>query len=148
MAPTVVGSWELGYSAPLTESYLWAWPLRDFGVVDWRMWPVSGIKCPEQQVSLTEYPTIDDALAGLTGQRVYLEPSNGTFPLDPIWLHDFEHPEDAIYIFGSVYFNPTVGRLTENDLVVQMPTLHDTGVPFPHQICVAVLYDRLVKSWQ
>lgn len=146
--PTVVGSWELGYNAPLNESYLWAYPLRDFGVVDWRMWPVSGIKCPDQKVELTEYPDIDAALDGLTGTRIFVEPSKTNFPLDVTWLHEFDHPEDAIYIFGSAHFNPTVGRITENDMALQMPTLNNDGVLWPHQVMVAVLYDRLVKSWR
>jgi len=146
---TVVGAWELGDSvSPLTESYLWAWPLREFGVTEWRMWPVSGIRCPERTVTLTEFHDINAALEGLSGQRVFLEPDNSSFPLDTIMLHEFEHPEDAIYIFGSNHFNPTVGRITDDDVALQLPTVKNSGVLWPHQVMVTVLYDRLVKSWR
>jgi len=148
-APTVIGSWELGYSAPLTESYLWAWPLREFEVTDWRMWPISGIRCPEQRVTLTEYPTINDALEGVKS-RIFLEPRNTSypFPSESIWLPDFEHPEEAVYVFGSNHFNPTIARVRPEDVVVTMPTVENSGVLWSHQVMVSVLYDRMVKSWR
>lgn len=149
MSITVVGHWELGYSAPLTELLLWAWPLREFAVEDWRMWPVSGVRNAESRsVTLTEFENIDAALEGLSGTRVFVEPDNPSFPLDTVMLHKFEHPEDAIYIFGSNHFNPTVGRITDRDVALQVPTVDNRGVLWAHQVMVTVLYDRLVKSWR
>ena len=147
MTVTIVGHWELSWNTPIKEAELWAIPMRDFGVYEWRMWPVSGILNQEQQVHLTEYPDLDVALKGLPGRRVFLE-ADGHFPLATTQLHEYEHPEDAVYIFGSAHFNAALARRTDADDAVQVPTVENAGALWPHQVMVAVLYDRLVKSWR
>jgi hypothetical protein len=147
---TVVGRWELEWNVPQQESVLWAFPLRDFGVTDWRMWPVTGIRCPESQVTLTEGHTLDELLPE-AGVRVYLEPvcPNFPFPFPNRPLHEFEHPADAVYVFGSAHFNPTVGnRVREQDHIVTLQTVQNGGVLWPHQVLTTVLHDRLVKQWR
>ena len=44
----VAGHWELSWNAPIKEVELWNFPLRDFNVSEWYMWPVSGIKHNEK----------------------------------------------------------------------------------------------------
>lgn len=151
MGITVVGNWELGWNAPIKEVELWNFVLREFNVTDWWMWPVSGVRNSEEQqgVHLEERADLSTILSEVTGPRVFVEPRNTTFPqtLDSTWLHDFAHPDDAVYIFGSVYHNPVVSHWQEGELKVTLKTERDDGVPWPHQILLALLYDRMVKAW-
>jgi hypothetical protein len=145
---SVAAHWEQSWNVPLSEATLWAWPLRDFGVSDWRMWPVSGIRCPEQRVELREYESMRELLPALPADRevVFIEPADQNFPVeDRVLLPDFDHPENAAYIFGSNHFNPTVAHRT-NEPVVTIPTVENSGVIWSHQCLVTVLYDRLVKA--
>lgn len=130
---------------------MWAWPIREFGGSDWRMWPVSGVQCPDQSVTLTEYHSVQEMLADLPDDyvRVFLEPDSKMFPLDaPTLLPDFEHPNKAAYIFGSNHFNPTIANRRPGDPAVVLPTICNSGVLWASQVAVVLLYDRLVKAWQ
>ena len=140
----VLAHWEWRDMVPMTEAPLWSLPLRDFGVVDWRMVPVSGIRNPEQQVELREYPTYDAALEECTLQRVFIEPRTAHQNPDTIWLSEFEHPEDCVYIFGSAHYNPTLFHRRPGDPVVSIQTKQDRGVLWSHQAACIALYDR----WQ
>jgi len=146
---TIVGAWELGWNAPIKEVEQWELVLREFNVTDLWMWPITGIHVHEQSVNLHERQTLTEILAEVTGPRVFVEPRNPTFPqtLDSEWLHDFAHPDDAVYIFGSAYHNPVVSHWREGDLRVTIKTERDDGVLWPHQVLLALLYDRMVKSW-
>ena len=146
----VAGHWEIGYSTPIQEANYWNLVLRDFGVSEWAMWPVSGVRHNEQhKVRLREFhdlPAILDHYAHLP--RVYLEPRRSFGSDETTWLHDFKHPEDCLYIFGSAHFNPTIGHVQDRDSVVSIATVDNAGVPWAFQCLMVVLYDRLVKSWQ
>lgn len=139
----VAGNWELSWNTPIKEAELWNLPLRDFGVTDWWMWPVSGIRQNEQSVTLHERHSIDDILhenEHLTW--VFLEPGGDS-------LHEFNHPQDVMYVFGSAHHNPVARGLPRTgDKVITLPTINNDGVLWPHQVLVTLLYDRLVKSWQ
>ena len=150
MTVTVVGHWELSWNTPIKEADLWDLPLRDFGVSDWWMWPVTGIRHGEQKVTLRERASLAEILEEVSGTRVFVEPRNEHFDssMTSVDLQNFSHPEDSLYIFGSAHFNPTVAHKKGDDLGVTLPTVENNGVLWPHQVLVAVLYDRLVKSWQ
>jgi hypothetical protein len=145
----IAGHWELSWNTPIKEADLWNLPLRDFGVDEWWMWPVSGIRNSEPQVSFNEVETFAEILQRFSDfTKVFVEPRS-PFPLESKDLHEFDHPEeDCVYIFGSAHFNPTVANKTDEDLAVTIPTAQNSGVLWPHQCAVTVLYDRLVKSWQ
>lgn len=145
----VVGGWELGWSAPIKEVELWMFVLREFDVSDWWMWPISGIRNPEADVRLHERDTLDEILAEVPGTRVFVEPRNSSHPasLDSTWLHDFEHPDDAVYIFGTAYHNPVIAH-KGGDIQVTIKTERDNGVLWPHQCLLCILHDRMVKSWR
>ena len=148
MSVTVIGNWELSWNTPLKESELWNFPLRDFGVKEWKMTPVTGIRQKEQPVNLVEYHRFEDMLADTIGTRVFVEAPNQHNRITPTLLQDFEHPEDAIYIFGSAHLNPCMLYAKEGDLGITLPTKLNNGVLWPHQVLVEILYDRLVKSWR
>jgi hypothetical protein len=104
---------------------------------------------PEPQVTLTEfkdYQTLLDVNPDLP--RVFLEPKTKKFNPDTIWLHDFHHPLDCIYILGSAHYNPTLKHKRDIDTIVSIKTMQDGGVLWSNQCMLLVLYDRMIKSWQ
>lgn len=142
----IAGHWEIGYKAPVMEAYEWAFPLRDFGVTEWAMCPVSGVRNPDKQVNLKEFPNYKEMLDYYSDlQRVYLEPRNNKYNPETVWLHDFEHPDDCIYIFGSAHKNPTIGTLRDEDVVVSIKTKLDNGVLWSNQCVTVLLYDRMIR---
>ena len=141
----VAGIWETGWNVPLSESYLWSFPLREFGVAEWAMSPVTGITHNEKWsgMNLTEYEEISDMVEKFSEgyTRVFID-EKGSIP-----LHEFEHPEKAVYFFGKAGRTPAEYK-KEGDLSVKIITVANNGVMWPHQCLVAVLHDRLVKSWR
>jgi len=144
----VVGNWELSWNTPIKEAELWQFPLREFRIPSWWMWPVTGIRCGEQALDLQERETLAEILEELEGTpRVFFEPKSVQHRREPEDLRDFRHPEDVVYIFGSVPFCP-VPYAREEDAVVLLPTLDNKGTLWPHQVLVTLLYDRMVKGWR
>jgi tRNA(Leu) C34 or U34 (ribose-2'-O)-methylase TrmL len=148
MAVKILGSWEIGYHAPVTEQYYWSLAIRDFGVSDWNMIPKSGIRNLEHQVNLTEWNNYDEFFEenkDLT--RVFIEPRTAHQTPNTTWLHEFEHPENCVYVFGSAHYNPTIKHAREQDYIVSIKTKHDKGVLWADQCVAIVLYER-EKQWQ
>lgn len=151
MTVHVVGRWEWGYLSPMVEANLWNLVMRDFDVSEWWMNPVSGVRNNEEKyVNLHERNHYQDVMNDIdpTLQRVFLEPHTSTSAADPIWLHDFVHPENCIYVFGSAHYNPTIDTTVNRpeDVVVTIKTQNDAGVLWSNQCLLAVLYDRYIKS--
>lgn len=146
----VLGHWEIGYMTPIQEQYYWSWVLRDFNVSDWLMTPVSGIShYQETKVNLKEFKDFKSALEKNDSlKRVFLEPRTKHQNPDTTWLHDFEHPEDCIYVFGSAHSNPTLANFREQDEIVSIKTLDDRGVLWANQALAITLYDRMIKLWR
>lgn len=146
MVVKVAGHWEIGYHAPITEVYYWGFVLREFRVEDWLMAPVSGIKNPEERgVNLTEFPDYDSMLESCGDlTRVFLEPRTRHQNPDTIWLHEFEHPENCVYIFGSAHCNPTIRHKREGDYVVSIKTPREGSVLWSNQCLALTLYDRMI----
>lgn len=147
----VAGRWELEWNTPEKEVHLWSLLLRDFQISNWYMWPVTGITHSESSwVNLHEYDSLPKILS-LPEQkpltRVFFEPYNPVQqPEQGIDLRDLKHPTNALYIFGSAHFNPVPGNMTKDDILVQVPTIENKGVLWPHQCLAICLYDRLVKN--
>lgn len=144
----ILGHWEIGYHAPITEQYYWSLPIRDFGIKDWNMVPVSGVHCREREVNLTEWKSYEEFFNKHPDLiRVFIEPRTKQYNPDTVWLNEFEHPEDCVYVFGSAHFNPTIGFKREQDTVVSIKTAQDKGVLWADQAMCIVLYER-AKQWQ
>jgi hypothetical protein len=77
---------------------------------------------------------------------VYLEPSY--IDVNSISLHDFEHPESAIYVVGADRATiPVAGR--ENAKWVYIPSNMESGYSMYAETAIMFpLYDRSVKTWQ
>jgi len=145
----VIGHWDIGYHAPITEQYYWNLPLRDFGVDEWWMNPISGIKnAEENRVPLKEGKDYDDIFNQIEPdlKRVFIEPRTQHHNPDTIWLHEYEHPKDCVYIFGSAHYNPTLLHKRDEDDVVSIKTKDDKGVLWADQCLCIVMYDRIMKD--
>jgi hypothetical protein len=128
----VAGIWERGWMAPITEFDLWAFPLRDFGVDEWIMTPVSGIA--EKVTEFKNMGAVIEANSDLI--PVYVD-EKGETPLS-----QFEHPDNALYILGKA------GRSEfRKGISVKIETKEDSGLLWPHQAICVVLYDRKSKAW-
>lgn len=144
MSVKVAGLWELGWNTPLTESWLWSFVLRDFGVGEWAMQPVTGIIHTDAwsgELILTEYNSIETMVEEFSGDftRVYVDEA-GEIPLS-----EFQHPEDAVYFFGKAGRTPLQYKRPE-DFSIRLVTIKNTGVLWPHQCLTTVLHDRLIKN--
>lgn len=148
----VAGHWELGWNTPIKEIELWNLLLGEWGITNMYIWPVSGIKQHEHNLNLHERDSFkdiinDDGVKGLT--RVYFEPYNSFNQKERgIDLREFEHPKNVLYIFGSNHFNPVIANKKEGDFVVQIPTIHNRAILWPHQCLAICCYDRLLKGWE
>ena len=149
MSVKVAGHWEIGYMTPIMEANFWNLVLRDFEVSEWYMTPISGVKQNETQtINLIEKDDYADVFAENENLvRVFIEPRTAKQP-DTTWLHEFKHPKNCIYIFGSAHYNPTITHKRKQDFVVSIKTVQDRGVLWSNQCLLLVLYDRMIKSWQ
>ena len=143
----VAAHWDLSYVSPITEIYMWAWPMRDMKVETLRMTPVSGIKNPERSVTLEEFPSCQDMLCADELPRVFFEPRTAHQNPNTTWLRDYEHPDDCVYVFGSHHYNPSLRHRRPEDPVVTIETPKNNGVLWSNQCMVVVLHDRLMKRW-
>ena len=133
----VVGTWELGYNTHITEFDAWAFPLRDFGVDEFIMTPVSGIDRKKFFKEAKDIPTVIAENPDLV--PVFLDEEGTTL------LSDFEHPENVLYVLGKASYSPW-RSCGSNGISVKIPTIQQGGLLWPHQaICIA-LYDRMMKG--
>lgn len=145
---SILGHWELSYHVPITEQYYWSLPIRDFAVVDWNMVPITGIHNAEHQVNLTEWESYGKYFENNKDQiRVFIEPRTKHQNPETIWLEEFKHPKDCVYIFGSAHYNPTIAHCRDQDSVVSIKTVQDKGVLWADQAMCITLYERS-KQWQ
>ena len=126
----VVGLWEFGWFAPITEQNLWQFPLREFGVTEWIMCPETGLPGVVQAADVTD--ALDDRPA------VFLD-ENGEFPLD-----EFDHPDDVTYVFGKSG-RSVLSAMRPDDVSVRVSTPTGQGMMWAHQTLVVVLHDREAK---
>lgn len=134
MGIEVAGIWEEGWNTPIKEADLWEMGARAFEVDAINMSPVSGIA----RKRITEYHSMEVVITAkphLT--RVYVD-ENGA-----VELADFEHPTDALYIFGKCGQSPFM-QDTEGHLSVRIDC-PKMGMFWPHQAMVLVLRDRSLK---
>jgi len=76
-------------------------------------------------------------------QRILVQPRNGRHVRGESSLIGFQHPENAVYVFG-----PDMGHLQkgeEFDHSVYVPQLKTNVTLWSHQAAAIVLYDRMLK---
>lgn len=131
----IAGHWDLGWNTPIKEVELWEFPLRDFDVNEFYMCPVSGINHKVKERKNIE-KVIEENL-DLT--IIFCDERADTL------LSDFEHPENALYIFGRANFSPFLALKRDQDPSVKIETVANGGMLWGHQAASIILYDRMMK---
>jgi len=130
----VAGVWELGWNTPILEHDLWEFPLREFGVDEFIMTPITGIK-----KEVTEFNNIQEVIDANSDLTVILVDERGDETLE-----SFEHPENVLYICGRASTSPYQSFKSEyRSLRIETPL--NKGMIWPHQAMNIILYDRMKK---
>lgn len=131
----VAGLWELGHNVPLQEAYLWEMVVRDFMVDEWHMSPVTGIDKPR----VTEWADADEMLCSLRDRFDLVFVTEG----DHLELGEFNHPQDACYVFGKCNWSPFMAlAVPGSDWALRIKTPADKALLWPHQCAATVLWHR------
>lgn len=126
----VGGTWELGWSAPKTEMDLWWAVMRTYEIPMLHMTPVSGVK----HKMLTEHDSFEAMLATTELTPVFVDENA------ECELMEFEHPQDALYLFGKATYSPfSQLALGYHALRIEAPKV---GMLWPHQALALVMHDR------
>ena len=143
MTVRVAGLWEWGWNVPMKEIEQWEYMLKDYGVVNLYMSPITGIQDPFVKESASVEPVLTQAITdNLT--IVYLD-EKATTTLD----HTTTHPENVLYVFGRASHSPFTSYYDagRGDLAWKIPFKREKPAGFwPHQACAIVLHERL-KQW-
>lgn len=125
--------WEQGWFDFKTELNLWHFPLRDLGVDEFAMTPISGLN----NNKVKEFHSVEELI-----QHYDLPIIVGTEDGEET-LQEFKHPKDALYIF-----NRTSGGVLPitPDHTLRIETKLNKGMLWGHQAASIILYDRLIKD--
>lgn len=135
------GLWELGWQTPLKEIDLWEYPLRDFGVDELIMSPISGIR----NSFVKEVHDLGEELINLRNNNYTIVFVDEFGKED---LKSFNHPKDnVVYVFGKATLSPMIGYGIEGDQSLKITTIKNEGLLWPHQAACLILYDRMMKSF-
>lgn len=129
----VAGQWELGWNTPIKEVELWQFMLRDFGVAQFYMFPVSGIASNQ----VKERSSLEDIIKEFSDHIPVFIDERGEIDLE-----DFVHPENALYITGIANDK----SLPEEYKSIKIRTVANKGLLWSHQALSIVLYDKLIKD--
>lgn len=129
----VAGIWELGWNTPIKEYDLWYYPMRDFGVDEIAMTPISGIN----KQGIREFDSVEQIVQHYQFPLVICDEKGS------VELQEFEHPKDALYLFGKANYSPI--HFFKDAKSLRIPTVLNRGLLWPHQAANIILYDRLLK---
>lgn len=140
MTVIIVGHWEKSWQAPLNEFDLWIHPLREFGIDEIHMTPISGVGIQHRRIK--EYHSLDEILGKYSDlTTVYVDESA------PYTLQEFEHPENALYVFGKTGLSPYKIYANEHSTAVKIESINNNGGFWSHQAASIILYDRFLKGY-
>lgn len=133
----MLGSWEFGWNTPIKEADLWEYPMREFGVDEVWMAPISGIKNSyiKEVEDINQF--IDECRKTL--QIVFVDERGDTE------LNNFEHPDNVLYVFGKNCMS-CLPLKQSGDLSVKIETNLKSGMLWSHQAASIIMYDRN-KKW-
>jgi len=144
MTVTVIARWETGWfgfdRGLLTEYSIWEQAFISYGVD-------RAIFVPKLMNStLEQHDTLEEALAQVSGKKVFLEKPERAEKIgrNPVYLRDFQHPADAVYIFGNTSTDNS-SWVRENDILLSVDIPYD-GDMFGLTVVGIVLYDRRMKE--
>jgi hypothetical protein len=130
----VAGVWEQGWFDFKTELNLWHYPMRDFGVDEIAMTPISGLN----NNKVREFHSVEE-LVQHYGLPLIIGTEDGETS-----LQDFKHPEHCLYLFNRT----SGGELPVTpDHTLRIDTKLNKGLLWGHQAASIILHDRF-KKWQ
>lgn len=131
MSVEVAGTWEFGWSAPKTEFDLWWAVMRSYDIPMLHMAPRSGF----QHKMLSEYDSLESLLSETADLTPVFVDENAECE-----LADFEHPENALYVFGRANFHTFLlyGK-GHKSVRIDCPK---PGMFWPHQTLAVVMDHR------
>jgi hypothetical protein len=147
----LAGCWDVWQDADREYLAHWRFMVKHFGVDSLYMTPVTGIeqrpRADNSDIPLHELPTLADVIKKNPNLTPVIVDENGATP-----LAEFEHPKNALYLFGKVGYSP-LESLPQCKVSVRIPSWatdpkSSLGLLHPHQAAAIVLYDRRIKSWQ
>ncbi len=115
----------------------WIHPLKEFGIDEFWMSPVTGIELSR----VHERRNLDEILAESQDFTVVYVDESATTDLT-----NFVHPENALYVLGKTGYSPYQTHKTENDLAVKVPTVTNQAGFWGEQAAILILYDRFQKG--
>lgn len=132
----VAGAWEHGWDLTTEAEYhLWNFPCRAYAVDEWYMAPISDM--PDRGKLLTQVPSIEDAiLLNPDLVPVFVEENGETD------LLDFQHPSNALYIFGRAGYSAWRAR-GRKGISVRITVPVGIGMLWGHQCLPLVLQHRM-----
>jgi len=138
MTVKIVGHWERSWRSPIEEYEMWIHPIKEFGIDNFYMCPVTGIdksRCLERDNIDTVFTDNPDHV------RVFVDENATTL------LQDFVHPENAIYVVGKTSYSPYTTHYREGiDQAVKIPSVNNSGGFWGEQALTMILYDRYTKG--
>ena len=140
--------WDRGWFVPQIEYNMWMDLAIAYNVDLVIMIPDLKFST-KNSIGFESYDSIENALSShpeLT--KVFLEPKdiadNNNVPSES--LTTFDHPKDALYIFGNSAVSNIGFVDVNNDKVVYVPTINQHQI-WSIQVASIVLYDRSKKEW-
>ena len=87
-----------------------------------------------------------EAITAVSGSKVFLETAKRAEEIGrkPMYLKDFVHPDDAIYVFGRTG-NNNVRLVRDGDILLSVEQENDKGDMFALTMASIVLRDRFLK---
>jgi len=140
---SIAGVWEHGWNVPIIEVNQWQMLLREFGIKEFLMTPISGVK--SKWISLIEFENENDLLKYEKDKIKIFVDDRGEAELST-----FLHPKNALYIFGRSGMD-IFSHKKKEDLSLRINTPKNTALLFGVEACAIVLYDRFIKGetlWQ
>jgi len=146
----VAGVWDIWENAEREYLVHWRFMVKHFGVDALYMTPVTGVadKLRESldytESTFIELPTLEDVLKASPECTPVLVDENGVTQLS-----EFNHPDNALYLFGKVGYSALEG-LKGQGVSVRIPSRAShpnasLGLLHPHQAAAIVLYDRMTR---
>jgi len=146
--------WDRGWSHPDYELNMWLDIATAFDVDFVAMVPNLKYGERSEKPYLYQYDSVEGALDDIKSKYenitfVFLEPKSiadaNNVPCES--LTTFDHPKDALYIFGnSSRSNIGLVNIDRGDKVVYVPTIVEHQI-WSIQVVAVVLYDRAKKAW-
>lgn len=99
-----------------------------------------------EETTLEQYDTIEEALDSVKGTKVFVEKKNRMEEIErePVFLEDFKHPDEAVYIFGNGAIDNS-RWIKDKDLILSIDTPKEAHM-FGISIAPIILEDREVKD--